>query len=144
MEPHSLINSNKDTTDTTFIEPILDTKNKRFTTFPIQYNDIWELYKHAVACFWTVEEIDLGKDKLDWEKLTNNEIAGAILDVFTHEPLEASSKLWNTPNLVLTPHVSSDDDGNYVELTLDIFFNNLKLFIENKELSNQVDKKLGY
>jgi ribonucleotide reductase beta subunit family protein with ferritin-like domain len=73
MEPQSLINSNKDTNDTTFIEPILDTKNKRFTTFPIQYNDIWELYKHAVACFWTVEEIDLGKDKLDWEKLTSNE-----------------------------------------------------------------------
>ena len=48
------------------------------------------------------------------KKLTNNEIAGAILDVFTHEPLEASSKLWNTPNLVLTPHVSSDDNGDYV------------------------------
>ena len=78
------------------------------------------------------------------EKLKKNEIAGAILDVFSHEPLDKSSKLWDTPNLVITPHVSSDDDGNYVELTLGIFFNNLKLFIENKELSNQVDKKLGY
>jgi len=78
------------------------------------------------------------------KKLSNNEIAGAILDVFTHEPIEKNSKLWNIPNLVITPHVSSDDNGNYVKLTLDIFIKNLKLFIENKKLSNQVDKKLGY
>ena len=78
------------------------------------------------------------------KKLIDSEIAGAILDVFTHEPIEKNSKLWSIPNLVITPHVSSDDNGNYVKLTLDIFIKNLKLFIENKELSNQVDKKLGY
>ena len=78
------------------------------------------------------------------EKLHKNEIAGAILDVFTHEPLDKSSKLWDTPNLIITPHVSSDDNGNYVKLTLDIFLKNLKLFLDNKELSNQIDKKLGY
>ena len=78
------------------------------------------------------------------KKLSNNEIAGAILDVFTLEPIEKNSKLWDIPNLVITPHVSSDDNGNYVKLTLDIFIKNLKLFIENKELNNQVDKKLGY
>ena len=78
------------------------------------------------------------------EKLKKNEIAGAILDVFTLEPLEKNSKLWDVPNLVITPHVSSDDNGNYVKLTLDIFINNLKLFIEKKELNNQVDKKLEY
>ena len=78
------------------------------------------------------------------EKLNNNEIAGAILDVFTHEPLDKSSKLWNTKNLIITPHVSSDDNGDYVRLTLNIFIKNLKLFIENKNLINQIDKKLGY
>ncbi|MDC0059393.1 D-2-hydroxyacid dehydrogenase [Pelagibacteraceae bacterium] len=78
------------------------------------------------------------------EKLIKNEIAGAILDVFTPEPIAKNSKLWNIPNLVITPHVSSDDHGNYVKLTLDIFIKNLKLFIENKELNNHVDKKLGY
>ena len=78
------------------------------------------------------------------EKLIKNEIAGAILDVFTPEPIEKNSKLWDTPNLIITPHVSSDDHGNYVKLTLDIFIKNLKLFIENKELNNQVNKKLGY
>ena len=78
------------------------------------------------------------------KKLSNNEIAGAILDVFTREPIEKESKLWDTPNLVITPHVSSDDHGNYVNLILDIFIENLKLFIKNKELPNKVDKKLGY
>ena len=67
-----------------------------------------------------------------------------MLDVFTHEPIESNSKLWNTPNLVITPHVSSDDQGSYVKMTLDLFVKNLKLFISNKELLNQIDKDLGY
>jgi len=78
------------------------------------------------------------------EKLNKKELAGAILDVFTHEPVESNSKLWNTPNLVITPHVSSDDNGSYVKMTLDVFVKNLKLFISNKELVNQIDKDLGY
>ena len=78
------------------------------------------------------------------EKLIKDELAGAILDVFTHEPIESNSKLWNTPNLVITPHVSSDDHGNYVKMTLNLFVKNLKLFLLDKELVNKIDKNLGY
>ena len=78
------------------------------------------------------------------EKLNKNEIAGAILDVFTHEPIDNNSKLWNTPNLVITPHVSSDDNGSYVKTTLELFMKNLKLFISNKVLINKIDKDLCY
>jgi phosphoglycerate dehydrogenase-like enzyme len=78
------------------------------------------------------------------EKLTTNELAGAILDVFESEPIEPDSELWNTPNLVITPHVSSDDGESYVRLTLELFLKNLELFIANKPLVNQIDKKLGY
>ena len=78
------------------------------------------------------------------EKLNKKEIAGAILDVFSSEPIDANSKLWNVPNLVITPHVSSDDDGSYVKMTLDLFIKNLKLFMENKKLVNQIDKILSY
>ena len=93
--------------------------------------------------------VNIGRHSvLDYEalkiKLTNNEIAGAILDVFSHEPISRDSKLWETPNLVITPHISSDSEGNYIEMVLGVFFENLKLFIENKELNNQVDRKLGY
>ena len=78
------------------------------------------------------------------EKLKKFEIAGAILDVFTREPIEKNSKLWDTPNLIITPHVSSDDHGTYVQSTLELFIKNLKLFILNKELFNKIDKDLGY
>ena len=78
------------------------------------------------------------------EKLNKNELSGAILDVFTPEPIGSNSKLWDTPNLVITPHVSADDGKSYVRLTLELFVKNLELFIANKPLVNQIDKKLGY
>ena len=44
----------------------------------------------------------------------------AVLDVFSPEPLPASSPLWHTPNLVITPHCSSDDTEAYTPRTLDL------------------------
>ncbi len=78
------------------------------------------------------------------EKLKANELAGAILDVFDPEPIELDSKLWDTPNLIITPHVSSDDGESYIRLTLELFVKNLELFINNKTLVNRIDKNLGY
>jgi ribonucleotide reductase beta subunit family protein with ferritin-like domain len=54
-------------------DPILTPSLSRFTTFPIRYPDLWSLYKKAIGSFWTVEEIDLGSDIKDWEKLNSNE-----------------------------------------------------------------------
>ena len=78
------------------------------------------------------------------EKLKAEKIAGAVLDVFGKEPIESDSKLWEIPNLIITPHVSADDGESYVKLTLELFVKNLKLFIANKPPVNQIDKKLGY
>ena len=93
--------------------------------------------------------VNIGRQSaLDYEvlcdKLENNDLAGAILDVFNPEPIDKNSRLWNIKNLIITPHVSSDDNGNYVKLTLELFVKNLKLFIKKKELTNQIDKELGY
>lgn len=55
------------------MEPILTPTNDRFTMFPIKYPDLYNLYKKAVASFWTVEEIDLSSDMTDWEKMSDNE-----------------------------------------------------------------------
>jgi len=53
------------------IEDILKENKSRFTLFPIIHKDIWKMYKKAEASFWTAEEIDLSKDKNDWDyKLT--------------------------------------------------------------------------
>jgi ribonucleotide reductase beta subunit family protein with ferritin-like domain len=54
-------------------EPILKENANRFVLFPIQYPDIWHMYKCAVASFWTAEEIDLASDYNDYAKLTSNE-----------------------------------------------------------------------
>jgi ribonucleoside-diphosphate reductase beta chain len=56
------------------IEPILEPSNDRFVLFPIEHNDIWEMYKNQQASFWTAEEIDMSSDISDWEnKLNDNE-----------------------------------------------------------------------
>jgi ribonucleoside-diphosphate reductase subunit M2 len=41
--------------------------------FPIKYNDIWEMYKKQVDCFWRTEELDLTKDITHWESLSDDE-----------------------------------------------------------------------
>jgi len=45
----------------------------RFTTFPIMYPDLWNLYKKAISSFWTVEEIDFSADMNNWESLKADE-----------------------------------------------------------------------
>jgi len=52
---------------------ITDENKNRFTLFPIADNDIWKMYKQQVDVFWRTEEVDLSKDKEDWEKLSENE-----------------------------------------------------------------------
>lgn len=41
------------------------------------------------------------------DALKSNEIAGAGLDVFIHEPLETESELRNIENVILTPHTAA-------------------------------------
>jgi len=54
-------------------EPILSPNDNRFVVFPIEYPDIWEMYKKQVDCFWRAEEIDLSKDVDHWNTLTPDE-----------------------------------------------------------------------
>lgn len=62
--------------DTTYMnenEELLVERKNRYVVYPIEYDDIWKMYKMAMASFWTVEEVDLGKDMDDWNKLSENE-----------------------------------------------------------------------
>lgn len=54
-------------------EPICNEDENRYVLFPIKYDKVFELYKKAIASFWTVEEVDLGKDINDWNRLNSNE-----------------------------------------------------------------------
>ncbi|KAI0003062.1 ribonucleotide reductase [Russula compacta] len=56
------------------LEPLLVESRRRFVLFPIQYPDIWRMYKQAQASVWTVGEINLAHDIRDWnERLNDNE-----------------------------------------------------------------------
>ena len=51
-----------------------DDSGSRFSLFPIEYPDLWAMYKQHVASFWTADEIDLSADLTDWqERLTDSE-----------------------------------------------------------------------
>ncbi|XP_057644836.1 ribonucleoside-diphosphate reductase subunit M2-like [Chionomys nivalis] len=54
-------------------EPLLRENPRRFVVFPIEYHDIWQMYKKAEASFWTAEELDLSKDIQHWEALKPDE-----------------------------------------------------------------------
>ncbi|KAG7357127.1 ribonucleoside-diphosphate reductase [Nitzschia inconspicua] len=59
-----------------FVEDICrqDDDGARFSLFPIEHPDLWNMYKQHVASFWTADEIDLSADLTDWqENLTDNE-----------------------------------------------------------------------
>ena len=73
------------------------------------------------------------------EKLRKGELSGAVLDVFHTEPLPDDSPLWTTPNLIITPHVSSDDLVNYIPLTLDLTIENLRNELAGRPMKNIVD-----
>jgi ribonucleoside-diphosphate reductase subunit M2 len=57
----------------TQMEPLLAPDDNRFVMFPIKCQDIWDMYKKQVDCFWRAEEIDLTKDLTNWETLTADE-----------------------------------------------------------------------
>jgi len=57
----------------TIVEPLLAPDDNRFVMFPIKYNDIWDMYKKQVECFWRAEEIDLTKDLVNWDSLNQDE-----------------------------------------------------------------------
>lgn len=52
-------------------EPILTEERTRL--YPIQYPDIWDMYKKQFAAFWSVEEVSLADDLNDWNKLDDDE-----------------------------------------------------------------------
>jgi len=93
--------------------------------------------------------INIGRGKLIdqdaiCDLLDSGHLGGAVLDVFTPEPVPAGHRLWTTRNLVMTPHCSSDDPLTYNPRSLDLFFANLAAHSENRPMPNRVDPSSGY
>lgn len=48
------------------IEPILDHRRRKFTAFPIEFPEVWDMYKDQLSKFWKPEEIDFSNDYDDF------------------------------------------------------------------------------
>lgn len=71
------------------------------------------------------------------DALRTGGLAGAFLDVFAHEPLAATSPLWDLPNVIVTPHTAGHSDGNEGRVTT-LFLNNLRRWVAKLPLVNRV------
>ena len=76
--------------------------------------------------------------------LRSGHLSGAVLDVFDPEPLPAGHSLWSAPNVYLSPHWSSDDNDEYMPMTLDLAFANAARLARGRRLANVVDPARGY
>ena len=76
--------------------------------------------------------------------LDNGHLSGAVLDVFTPEPIPPGHRLWTTPNLVISPHTSADDPDTYNPRSLDIFLDNLRAWRDHNPLPNLFSIQRGY
>ena len=75
--------------------------------------------------------------------LESGHLGGAVMDVTEQEPLPIDSKLWDMPNVIITPHVGGQsarriDDGTT------FFCDNLGRYLREEPLKNLVDKQLGF
>ncbi len=75
--------------------------------------------------------------------LESGHLAAAGLDVTEQEPLAPSSRLWERPNVIITPHVAGQSRVRIDRMT-DFFCENLRRYFDGRPLANLVDKPLGF
>ncbi len=92
----------------------------------------------AGACFVNVSRGEIAIEKDVIVALESGKLAGAYLDVFEREPLDAASPLWDMPNVIISPHTASHSQGQN-EAIFAIFLDNLARFRAGQKLRNDVD-----
>jgi D-3-phosphoglycerate dehydrogenase len=75
--------------------------------------------------------------------LESGHLAGAALDVCDPEPLPPASRLWELPNVIITPHVGGQSATRIDDMTR-FFCDNLARYLAGRPLLNLVDKRLGF
>jgi phosphoglycerate dehydrogenase-like enzyme len=77
--------------------------------------------------------------------LQQGKIAGASLDVFEEEPLDANSPLWDMQNVLISPHCTDrTENPDWLELSMQLFIENFDRYQKGETLMNLVDKHAGY
>ena len=78
------------------------------------------------------------------EALDNGRLAGAVMDVTAVEPLPTTSKLWDLPGVIITPHVAGQSGWRIDNMTR-LFCRNLRRWQAGLPLVNYLsDKRLGF
>jgi D-3-phosphoglycerate dehydrogenase len=76
--------------------------------------------------------------------LASGQLAGAVMDVTDPEPLPPESKLWEMPNVIITPHVGGQSASRIDDMTR-MFCENLRRWRSGRPLINLLtDKRLGF
>lgn len=73
--------------------------------------------------------------------LTAGRVGGAVLDVFSEEPLPASSPFWSTPNTYITSHTSAP---SFPADIVGVFVENYRRFHGGQPLLYRVEFERGY
>lgn len=77
------------------------------------------------------------------DALASGKLAGAGLDVTEVEPLDAKSKLWDDPKVIITPHVGAQSSRR-VDDTTNLVCRNIRRYLDGKPPLNRVAKDLGF
>lgn len=75
------------------------------------------------------------------EALDKGQLKGALLDVFSEEPLPPEDDLWKDPRLLITPHMASSASSSAIARQIAA---NIARLRQGLPLLNQVDRAGGY
>ena len=95
----------------------------------------------AILVNVTRGEVMVEADLVD--ALESGSIRGAALDVAPTEPLPPESRLWDLPQVVMTPHTAGASQFRK-QRNLDRFVRNLERFRSGEALEGEINKSLGY
>jgi phosphoglycerate dehydrogenase-like enzyme len=77
------------------------------------------------------------------DALNSGVLGGAALDVTDPEPLPENDPLWDTPNVQISPHISSLG-SEYLSRSIDIAVLNLGRLQRGEPLVNAYNRRRGY